>query len=82
MRNDENSGLVQRENRHDLQWECQEDLFRQDVQNADDIRFDISLLRTCMADKLQFCGHIQYGAILAHALRNMQASSTTGHNKD
>ena len=36
-----------RENRHHLQWGCAEELFRQEIENADDIRLSIVLLRTC-----------------------------------
>ena len=45
-----------------MSYECREELFRQDVQNADDIRLSIVLLRTCMGDKQQFCNHVPYGA--------------------
>lgn len=55
---------AQRENRHNLKWECQEDLFRQDVQNEGDMRLSISLLRSCMADKQTFCAHVEFGALL------------------
>ena len=54
---------IQRDNQHKLKWECQEDLFRQDVQNADDIRLSVVLLRTCMADKQTYCTHVPYGAL-------------------
>lgn len=55
---------AQRENQLKLKWECQEDLFRQDVQNMGDMRLSISLLRSCMADKQTFCAHADFGAML------------------
>ena len=55
---------MQRENQHKLKWECQEDLFRQDVQNAGDMRLSIALLRSCMPDKQNYCGHVEFGARL------------------
>ena len=53
---------LQRSQGASVSFDCQEELFRQDVQNADDIRLSIVLLRTCMADKKQFCAHVPYGA--------------------
>ena len=55
---------LQREHSASISFECNEELHRQEVQNADDIRLSIVLLRTCMADKQQFCPHVPYGARL------------------
>ena len=56
---------VQRENQLKLKWECQEDLFRQEVQNMGDMRLSITLLRSCMADKQTFCANVDFGAMMA-----------------
>lgn len=34
-----------------ISWECQEQLFRQEVENAEDIRLSIRLFKACLADK-------------------------------
>ena len=36
-----------------LSWDCQEQLFRQEVENADDLRLSVRLFRACLADKKQ-----------------------------
>ena len=38
-----------------LNWGCQEQLFRQDVENADDLRLSTRLFRACLADKKKVC---------------------------
>jgi hypothetical protein len=38
-----------------LDWDCQAQLFRVDVQNADDIRLNAGLFNRCLADKRRFC---------------------------
>lgn len=35
----------QREHRAQLSWDCQEELFRQEVENADDIRLSMKLFK-------------------------------------
>ena len=52
----------QRDHRSFLSWECQEELFRQEVENADDIRLSVRLLRKCMGDKRKHCADITFGA--------------------
>ena len=42
-------------------WDCQEELFRQEVENADDLRLSYRLLRKCMGDKQKFCADIKPG---------------------
>lgn len=57
-------GAVQdclRGKRAQLSWDCQEELFRQEVENADDIRLSAKLLRTCMRDKKKFCNDVKPG---------------------
>jgi len=34
-----------------LSWDCQEQLFRQEVENAEDLRLSVRLFRVCLADK-------------------------------
>lgn len=34
-----------------LSWECQEQLFRQEVENSEDVRLSVRLFRSCLADK-------------------------------
>ena len=45
-------------------WDCQEELFRQEVENADDVRLSYRLLRKCMGDKQKFCADIKPGGCL------------------
>lgn len=42
-------------------WDCQEELFRQEVENADDLRLSYRLLRKCMGDKQKFCSDVKPG---------------------
>ena len=39
------------EHRPLLSWDCQEQLFRQEVENAEDLRLSVRLFRACLADK-------------------------------
>jgi Golgi apparatus protein 1 len=50
-----------REQRPALSWECQEELFRQEVENADDLRLNVVLFRACGRDKAKFCADVRYG---------------------
>jgi len=50
-----------REKRAQLSWDCQEELFRQEVENADDIRLSVKLFRSCLADKKKFCPDVKPG---------------------
>ena len=47
-----------------VSWECQEELFRQEVENADDLRLSQRLFKKCMGDKKKFCSDIKFGAQL------------------
>lgn len=47
--------------RPQLSWDCQEELFRQEVENADDVRLNTVLFRKCARDKAKFCADVQYG---------------------
>lgn len=53
--------LLQREHAGRASWECQEELFRQEVENADDIRLSHRLIRKCMGDKKKFCDNVEPG---------------------
>jgi len=54
--------LLQRSKRSVLAWDCQAELFRQEVEDADDIRLDVRLFKgTCRWD-------IPRAAVLTHAL--------------
>lgn len=44
-----------------LTWECQNELFRQEVEGADDIRLNAPLISKCMGDKKMFCDDIAPG---------------------
>lgn len=48
--------------------ECQSELFRQEVESADDIRLNAPLVNKCMAAKKLFCNDIQPGMPLCLCL--------------
>mmetsp|Transcript_4821 Transcript_4821/g.5620 ORF Transcript_4821/g.5620 Transcript_4821/m.5620 type:complete len:974 (+) Transcript_4821:66-2987(+) len=57
-------GAVQtclRSKRASLTWDCQEELFRKEVEDADDYRLNPTLLRLCSADKKKFCKDVKPG---------------------
>ena len=41
--------------------ECQNELFRQEVEGADDIRLNAALVSKCMSDKRTFCNDVAPG---------------------
>lgn len=43
--------LAQRDKRMQLSWACEEQLFKQEMENADDIRLSVRLFAKCMPDK-------------------------------
>lgn len=55
-------GSLQRDNRVELDWNCQEQLFRQEVENADDIRLDVRLFTACRGDQQRFCPDVEPGS--------------------
>ena len=55
------ASALQREKRASLSWDCQEELFRQEVENADDIRLNVRLFNACLNDKKKFCNKKKYG---------------------
>ena len=46
----------QRDKRLQLTWLCEDQLFRQEMEDADDIRLSVRLFSKCLADKKKFCG--------------------------
>lgn len=50
-----------RTKRDSLSWDCQEELFRQEVENADDLRLNYVLFRKCSRDKQKYCADLKYG---------------------
>ena len=46
------------EHRPLLSWDCQEQLFRQEVENAEDLRLSVRLFRACLADKKKARFHL------------------------
>ncbi|GJP37078.1 hypothetical protein CLOM_g21523 [Closterium sp. NIES-68] len=50
-----------REHRTKLAWDCQAELFRQEVENADDIRLNVRLFQACLNDQRKFCADVKYG---------------------
>jgi len=51
-----------RNHRAQLSWDCQEELFRKEVEDADDLRLSTSLYKACLADKKQFCPKVKPGS--------------------
>ena len=52
---------MQREKPASLSAECKKELFRQQVENSDDIRLSRKLYKVCKADQERFCGSVKYG---------------------
>ncbi|KAG2452551.1 hypothetical protein HYH02_002788 [Chlamydomonas schloesseri] len=50
-----------RDKRMQLSWACEEQLFRQEMENADDIRLSVRLFSKCLPDKRKFCKDIEPG---------------------
>lgn len=44
-----------------VSWECQNEVFRQEVEGADDIRLNAPLVSKCMGDKKMFCNDVAPG---------------------
>lgn len=47
-----------------VSWECQNEVFRQEVEGADDIRLNAPLVSKCMGDKKMFCNDVAPGTQL------------------
>lgn len=52
---------VQRKKPADLSGDCTKELFRQEVENSDDIRLSLKLYKVCKADQERYCKDIEYG---------------------
>ena len=50
------SPSLQRDKRLQLTWLCEEQLFRQEMEDTDDIRLSVRLFSKCLGDKKKFCG--------------------------
>ncbi len=44
-----------------LAWACEEQLFRQELENADDIRLSVRLYTRCIREKRKFCADVEPG---------------------
>ena len=47
---------MQRDKRMQLTWACEEQLFRQEMENADDVRLSVRLFAKCLPDKRRVRG--------------------------
>lgn len=56
-----------RDNRFQLSWECQSQVFRQEKEGADDIRTSVRLFNACRADKASTCSRAGEGGRGARA---------------
>lgn len=59
-----------------LAWACEEQLFRQELENADDIRLSVRLYTRCIREKRKFCGDVEPGGCRQGA---MLVHGATGH---
>lgn len=44
-----------------LSWGCEEQLFRQELEDSDDIRLSVRLYTRCIREKRKFCGEVAPG---------------------
>ncbi len=58
---------TQRDQRPRLSMLCEEALYRQERENADDIRLSVRLFVNCKEDKKRFCADVEPGGCEAHA---------------
>ena len=70
---------MQREHAGRASWECQEELFRQEVENADDIRLSHRLMKKCMGDKKKFCNDVPAGQLSSFPGLALISRSSLGH---
>ena len=63
------------EHRPLLSWDCQEQLFRQEVENAEDLRLSVRLFRACLADKKKVSGDSHWRVYPKHAQGMVQGRS-------
>lgn len=55
----------QRKQRDKLSPDCESELFRKEVEDADDIRLSVRLFQACLPDKKQFCADVPPGGARA-----------------
>ena len=48
-----------------LSWDCEEQLFRKEMEDADDMRLSVRLFRKCLNDKKRFCDDVPPGNAMA-----------------
>jgi Golgi apparatus protein 1 len=48
-----------------LNWSCATELYRKDIEDADDVRLSVRLFKACLTDKQQFCADVPPGHALA-----------------
>lgn len=51
-----------RDKRMQLSWACEEQLFRQEMENSDNIRLSVRLFSRCLNDKKKFCKDVEPGS--------------------
>jgi hypothetical protein len=53
---------LQRQQRLKLSnWDCEYQLFRKELEDADDLRLSVRMFHACLADKKQFCDDVPAG---------------------
>jgi hypothetical protein len=54
--------VLQRQQRLKLSnWDCEYQLFRKELEDADDLRLSVRMFHACLADKKQFCDDVPAG---------------------
>jgi Cysteine rich repeat len=56
---------MQRQNAGRVSFDCKQELFRQDVENAGDVRLSVQLMRMCAGEMQVFCAQAKPGGDLA-----------------
>ncbi|PNH09949.1 Golgi apparatus protein 1 [Tetrabaena socialis] len=51
-----------RDKRMQLSWACEEQLFRQELEDSDDIRLSVRLYTRCIREKRKFCAEVEPGS--------------------
>ena len=52
---------MQRQNAGRVSFDCKQELFRQDVENAGDVRLSVQLMRMCAGEMQAFCAQAKPG---------------------
>jgi Golgi apparatus protein 1 len=64
---------VQRQHAGVVSFDCKQELFRQDVENAGDVRLSVQLMRLCAGEMKVFCAQAEPGMLVTR--RACRASS-------